>query len=219
MELLFLALVGGVVAVDSVAAVQSMLSRPLVVGWIVGMLLGEPGLGGQIGVLLELYLLVAVPSGGGRYPEGGIATVVAVAAATAVVPSAAAAGLGVAAGLGWGWISGESQALLRQWNARGADDPAHHLGVREVGRAQALGLTADFARGGILTVVGVLLARMLSPLLAGPWPASTTLTYALVSMGALASLGIVLRGVAETRGRAVVFGVGLVAGAFLLGGA
>ena len=218
-ELLLLALVGGVVAVDGVAAVKSMISRPFVVGWVVGLLLGEPVLGGQIGILLEVYLLVAVPSGGGRQPEGGIATVVAVGAATAVAPAAAAAGLGVAAGLGWGWIAGESQALLRRWNARRADDPARHLGVRDVVRAQLLGLGADFGRGAVLAVVGVVLARILAPILAGPWPASPMLTWALVSMGALASLGIVLRGVAETRGRAVLFGVGLLAGAFLLGGA
>jgi mannose/fructose/N-acetylgalactosamine-specific phosphotransferase system component IIC len=218
-ELLLLALVGGVVAVDGVAAVQSMLSRPLVVGWAVGMLVGTPVLGAQIGVLLELYLLVAIPSGGGRYPEGGTATVVAVVAAAAAVPSPGALGVGIAGGLAWGWVAATTQSALRRWNERRADAPDHHLDAREVARAQAAGLGLDFARGVVLTAIGVVAARWIAPVSVAGWPVDQGATFSLVALGALVSLGTLLRGVAGTRGRAVLFGVGLAAGALLLSGA
>ncbi len=217
-DVLLLTLVGGVVAVDGVAAVQSMLSRPLVVGWAVGMVVGAPMLGAQVGILLEIYLLVAIPSGGGRHPEGGTAAVVAVVAAAAVAPSPSALAVGVAGGLGWGWLAAMSQSALRHWNERRADTPEHHLDASEVARAQAAGLGLDFVRGAGLTLVGVLAARWIGPALVPGWPVGRGETYALMALGALTSLGVLLRGVAGTRGRAVLFGVGLTAGALLLGG-
>lgn len=217
-ELILLTLIGGVVAVDGVAAVQSMLSRPLVVGWATGMLLGTPVLGAQIGVLLELYLMVAIPSGGGRYPEGGTATVVAVAAAAAAAASPGSVAIGVASGLGTGWVAAATQSTLRHWNERRADAPEHHLDAGEVARAQAAGLGLEFARGAALTLLGVIAARAIAPVVGSEWPITNGATYGLVAMGALVSLGILLRGVAGTRGRALLFGVGLAAGALLLGG-
>jgi len=217
-EVLLLGLLGGLVAVDGVAAVQSMVSRPLVVGWGVGLLLGEPVLGAQLGVVLELYLLVSVPSGGSRYPEGGTATLVGVSAAAASLPSQGALAVGVAAALGWGWVASGSQTWLRHWNERRADTPEHHLGRRDVNRAQRAGLAVDFGRGVALALIGVGAARLGAPPLAAAWPLEGPASGTLVLLGALASLGIVLRGVAETRARAVLFGVGLMAGALLLGG-
>jgi mannose/fructose/N-acetylgalactosamine-specific phosphotransferase system component IIC len=217
-ELLLLALLGGLVAVDGVAAVQSMVSRPLVAGWLAGLVLGEPLLGAEVGLLLELYILVSVPSGGGRFPEGGTAAVVAVAAAAAVAATAAALAVGVAAGLGTGWLAAQSQVGMRHWNERGADTAEHHLHVREVNRAQGLGLALDFARGAALTGLGVGGVRLLVPLLASEWPLGTGETSILVLLGAFVSLGILLRAVAESRARAVLFGAGLVAGTLVLGG-
>jgi PTS system mannose-specific IIC component len=218
-EFLVLALVGGVVAVDGVAAVQSMLSRPLVVGWVVGLLVGTPVIGAQIGVLLELYLLVAIPSGGGRYPEGGLATIVAVVAASSAIGSAGALAVGIAAGLAWGWVAATSQSALRRWNERGADTPEHHLDAGEVARAQAAGLGLDFVRGVGLTLIGVVAARWIAPVVVAGWPVGAEVTFSLVALGAMVSLGILLRGVASTRGRTVLFGVGLAVGALILSGA
>mgnify|MGYP001050640184 CR=1 FL=1 len=217
-DLLLLGLIGGLIAVDGVAAVQSMISRPLVVGWGVGALLGVPMVGAQVGIVLELYLLVAVPSGGGRYPEGGTGTLVAVAAAAASLPSSGALAVGVASGLVWGWIAGESQSWIRRWNERRADSPHHHLARRDVNRAQRAGLAVDFARGGVVTLVGVIAVRIVAPRVTESWPLPADLTGSLLLAGALASLGIVVRGVAVSRARAVVFGVGLLAGALLIRG-
>jgi len=218
-ELLLLTLVGGLVAIDGVAAVQSMISRPLVVGWGVGLLLGIPLLGAQLGLVLELYLLVSVPSGGGRYPEGGTAALVGVAATAASLPSPGALAVGVMVALVTGWFAGESQAWIRRLNERGADSPDHHLHRREVNRAQGAGLLLDFGRGALLTLAGVALVQLLAPPLSGAWPLEASPTRTLVFLGGLVSLGIILRGVAESRSRAVVFGVGLMVGALLVGGA
>ncbi len=72
---------GGVVGVDLVTGPQALLSRPLVAGAVTGLLLGEPGLGLQLGVLLELFALDTLAVGAAWYPDLGTATVVAVAAA------------------------------------------------------------------------------------------------------------------------------------------
>ena len=98
MELALIALLGGGLALDATSVGQFMLSRPLVAGALTGWMLGDPALGLLIGALLELYLLVSVPSGGARFPEGTTATVVAVATASAssapgVIPIAIAVGL------------------------------------------------------------------------------------------------------------------------------
>ena len=77
----------------------------------------------------------------------------------------------------------------------------------------------DFVRGVLLTLTGVAGARLFSAPLVDAWPASPELTRTLLLLGAVASLGIVLRGVSESRMRAVLFGAGLMVGAALIGAA
>ena len=138
-----LALFGGVVAVDGVSAGQLMVSRPIVAGAIAGLLAGDAATGLQVGVLLELFLLVAVPAGGGRMPEWGVAAVVAVAAATAS-PGAGGLALGVAAGLLWGDVASRTQSGVRRWN--GAHVPLPEDGpvaAAAVNRSILMGLGAE----------------------------------------------------------------------------
>lgn len=100
MELLILALMGGLLALDGTSVGQVMVSRPLVAGTLAGWVLGVPGLGFAVGAILEIYLLVSFPVGGSRFPEGAPATVIAVAtAAASSLPGALA--LGIATGLVW----------------------------------------------------------------------------------------------------------------------
>ena len=82
-EFVRLALLGGVLGLDATAVGQFMVSRPLVAGWIAGWMAGEPAMGITVGAILELFLLVSVPSGGARYPEGSTAAVVGVGVCTA----------------------------------------------------------------------------------------------------------------------------------------
>jgi len=219
--LLSVALLGGLLAVDGVAAVQSMISRPLVAGWLAGWILGDPVTGIQIGVLLELQLLVAVPSGGGHVPEGGTATLVAVAAATELSGTSATAGAlawGVALGLIWGQLAGQTQLWLRRLNEAALPVGTATEGTaRRLGQAQRRGLELDFLRGVVVTGVGVVLARGVLPWLTGGWPLEVSATFALLLIGAWVSVGIVLRGVAQGRRGSLLFGAGLLLGALWLG--
>ncbi|HSG48085.1 MAG TPA: PTS sugar transporter subunit IIC [Longimicrobiales bacterium] len=212
MTLLLLSLLGGLVAVDNVSFVQAMISRPLAAGILAGAVLGDPLLGAQVGGILELFLLVAVPAGGGRMPEGGTATVVAVAAATAF-PAPSGMALGVAGGLIWGLVGGWTQTRLRVRNGGLAPVPGDGgVPAERVERAVRLGLALDFARGVVLTAVGAGLALILTPYLAPSWPLEEIPTSALLLLGGLVSIGIVLRGAGATRRTVFLFGTGAVLG-------
>lgn len=212
MTLLLLSLLGGVVAVDSVSFVQSMVSRPLSAGILAGVVMGDPLMGAQVGGILELFLLVAVPAGGGRLPEAGPATVVAVAAAVAF-PAPSGMALGVAGGLVWGLAGGWTQTRLRVLNGRFAPMPTEEVvEPARVSRAVRTGLILDFVRGWILTGLGAGPALALTPYLAPTWPLGETPTSALLLLGGLVSIGVVIRGTGLTRRIALMFGAGAALG-------
>lgn len=212
MILLLLALLGGLVAVDNVSFVQSMISRPLPAGILAGFVLGDPILGAQVGGILELFLLVAVPAGGGRMPEGGTAAVVAVAAASSF-PAPSGMALGVAGGLLWGLVGGWTQTRLRIRNGRLVPVPEEGGVAPElVERAVLAGLAWDFARGMAITAAGAGIALTITPWLAPSWPLATVPTTALLLLGGLASVGIVLRGDGADRHTLVMFGAGAALG-------
>lgn len=214
MSILWLSLLGGWIAADNVSFVQSMVSRPLPAGILAGLVLGDPMTGAEIGALLEIFLLVAIPAGGGRMPEGGTATVVAVAGATSVaVPGGLA--LGAAAGLLWGVVAGWTQARLRVWNGAHVPLPGDAgFAVSDVRRAITLGLGVDVLRGIVLVAVGALVAVNLVPALAPHWPVDGGATPTLLLLGGLMSVGILLRGGGRRTGVLFVGGalVGLLAG-------
>ena len=56
-------LAGGVLSLDRTAAFQSMVSRPLVTGPVMGLFLGDVGVGLSVGVLLELIYMADRPVG------------------------------------------------------------------------------------------------------------------------------------------------------------
>lgn len=90
---------GMLVGLDLISVPQIMISRPLVAGVGAGFLTGDPLAGLAVGVVLELFALDVLPVGAVRYPDYGVATVVAVAAA-AHLPLARGVGVGVVLGLG-----------------------------------------------------------------------------------------------------------------------
>ncbi|HET6363071.1 MAG TPA: PTS sugar transporter subunit IIC, partial [Gemmatimonadota bacterium] len=110
---------GAVVFLDQWPAVQSMASRPVVVGPGVGWILGSPADGVLWGAAFEAMLLAIQPVGAARYPDAALAGLLGTAAAivgseSGVYPAAWA--VAVAAGAGWaGEIVGR---LQRRWNAR-----------------------------------------------------------------------------------------------------
>lgn len=207
-----LVFLGGVVALDTVSVGQIMISRPLVAGVLAGLVMGESMVGLQVGVLLELFLLVAVPAGGGRMPEGGVAAIVAVAAA-AVAPGPGGLALGVAGGLLWGEVASRTQSRVRSWNGthvplpeNGAVDP------EAVRRSIFLGIAAEAARGVAITGGGVLMVVLTVPRLAPAWPLDAATTAALLLLGGLVSVGVILRGRGLDTRASLLFAVGVAAG-------
>ena len=80
-DLLMVSLVGGLVAVDTTAAWQVMICRPIVTGPVVGLLLGDLQTGLFMGALMELMWAGAVPVGASVFPDSNVASAVAVAMA------------------------------------------------------------------------------------------------------------------------------------------
>ncbi len=75
-ELILVALLGGVLALDNTEAFQTMLSQPLLVGPAVGLLLSDLEGGLRIGVLLQLAYLWVMPIGTADLPDPTVGSLV-----------------------------------------------------------------------------------------------------------------------------------------------
>ena len=151
------ALLGGVVGLDTVSFPQAMWSRPLVAATLAGALMGAPGSGLLAGAALELIALETLPVGASRYPEWGSASVVGGAIyASRPIPHAGSLGIAVLGAVFTAWLGGWTMVKLRERNAVWA---AHSRAALESGSRRAMvglqltGLTADLARGVLLTAV------------------------------------------------------------------
>ncbi|MBN1465711.1 PTS sugar transporter subunit IIC [candidate division KSB1 bacterium] len=63
---------GGIVALDTTALMQIMISRPMVACSIVGLLLGNMPLGFIMGILVELLYINELPIGAANFAEGNV---------------------------------------------------------------------------------------------------------------------------------------------------
>lgn len=210
-ELVGLALLGAWVTLDGVTVGQFMVSRPLVAGGLAGLWLGDPATGFLVGAVLELFLLVAVPSGAGRFPEPGPAAVVGSAGAVwAAGPGGLA--LGVAAALLLGYAGALTQSAQRHLNERWVPDPATRPVTDEaIVRGHWSSLAADAVRGFLLSLVGLWIVREAAPRISAVWPLDSAATRGLVLVGAFVSLGILGRALAA-RHRWVYLAVGVLVG-------
>ncbi|MFL5540249.1 MAG: PTS sugar transporter subunit IIC [Longimicrobiaceae bacterium] len=152
------ALLGGLLALDGTSVGQVMVSRPLVAASLGGCIVGRPALGMAIGIVLEALHLAVLPVGASRYPEGGPAAAVAGAVFAAQLPASNRGAVLLAAvlfALAMEWAGGRTVVLLRQWNARFAGAPAEGLSPGALARRHALPIAADFTRGALLTLLGL----------------------------------------------------------------
>ncbi|MCH7933296.1 MAG: PTS sugar transporter subunit IIC [Gemmatimonadetes bacterium] len=209
---LSLALLGGLLALDATSVGQFMFSRPLVAGTLAGWLLGDAGLGLQVGAILELFHLAGVPAGGSRVPESGPASVVAVAVAMAAAGPAGLA-LGLVAGLAVSELGGMTVSWHRHMVARvlGRTDP-RFMTAGKLAAVHISSVLMDFVRGAVVTAAGLVVGGWLSGFLASRWPLPYETTVALILIGASVHLGALLRGFGGWKNRRAVFLVGLVAG-------
>jgi mannose/fructose/N-acetylgalactosamine-specific phosphotransferase system component IIC len=152
-----IAILGGVLGLDVVSFPQAMISRPLVAATLAGALIGQAASGLLLGATLELIALETLPFGASRYPEWGSAAVVggAIFASHPAHPAGAMA-LAVLAALATTWVGGWTMVQLRQLNAywAGRRRDALEAGARgTVISLQLMGMTADLARGVLLTAI------------------------------------------------------------------
>ncbi|MDB4907574.1 MAG: phosphotransferase system sorbose-specific subunit [Gemmatimonadetes bacterium] len=183
-DLLPIALLGGILGLDVVSFPQAMISRPLVAATLGGALFGHVEGGLLVGATLELIALETLPVGASRYPEWGSAATVG--GALYVSNSAHPAGalvVAVLASLATAWIGGWTMVRLRHFNARAAARrrPAIDAGARgSVIGLQVLGLTADFVRAIVLTVLAYAAFSPLAEAVLGLWTVDARLSRAIV---------------------------------------
>lgn len=184
LQVLPIAMLGGILGLDVVCFPQMMISRPLVAATLAGALVGDPARGIVVGVTMELIALATLPFGASRYPEWGSAAVVAGAIAGAFPPdSPGALTIGLLAGLSTAYVGGWTMVKLRQWNAwlAGRHQPALDAGARgTVIGLQLAGLTADAVRASVLTAVSYSILKPIGVVALSRWSFDDSLSRALV---------------------------------------
>jgi mannose/fructose/N-acetylgalactosamine-specific phosphotransferase system component IIC len=219
--LLPLALLGGLLGMDTVTFPQAMLSRPLVAATLGGALLGAPLDGLLIGAALELIALETLPFGASRYPEWGSASVVggALFASESRHPAGAMT-IALLAALATAWVGGWTMVKLRQRNAVWAARSRAALDAGARGTViglQLRGLTADLVRGAALTTVAVATFAPLAEASVALWNVDATTSRA-IAVGTATSVAAaaawkLFHGSMVARwlfGAGLVFGLGIV---------
>jgi PTS system mannose-specific IIC component len=216
-----IALLGALLGLDVVTFPQAMISRPIVAATAAGAFIGNPMAGLTVGAVLELMALGMLPFGASKYPEWGSASVVggALYAAQLGDPPGALAG-SVLAALITALASGWSMVRLRRLNASRA---AKERAALDAGSASAIvglqvfGLTGDFARGGIVTFIAMLIFRPVVSEVVARWGSDPTLSRSVVvTVGAAVAAGAIWKIFHSVPLARVLFLGGLVLGVTLL---
>lgn len=221
LQLLPLALLGGLLGLDVVAFPQAMISRPLVAATLTGALIGQPARGLIVGATLELIALETLPFGASRYPEWGSASVVGGALFSMHDPQLAGdLELAVLGALATAFVGGWSMVKLRQANARWAHNhvTALEAGARgTVTRLQLMGMTADLGRGILLTAVALAVLSPIATACLALWSTDAQLSRTVViSVAACVTLGAGWKLFHTTSGARWFFLGGLAAGFLVL---
>jgi len=220
-DLIPLALLGGFLGLDVVSFPQAMISRPLVAATLAGALIGQSPSGLLVGATLELIALETLPFGASRYPEWGSASVVggAIFASYPTHPAGAMT-LAVLAALATTWIGGWTMVKLRQMNALWASRqrPALEAGSRRaVIGLQVTGMTADFARGALLTTIAYATLAPLASMCIQIWSTDGRISRALVvGLAASVASGAAWKIFHSVSGARWLFLGGLALGLFLV---
>jgi mannose/fructose/N-acetylgalactosamine-specific phosphotransferase system component IIC len=175
----------GLLGLDATAALQIMLSRPLVVGTVMGWVLGSPEQGLAVGGLIELLWVGGLPVGSLVPPDGTVAATVAAAVAVSLMGAAqhpgaadAAGALGVLLAVPAGWLGARAEILQRHLASGIARrcERAVRAGRADsvtVFLAAALGLA--WLRGFLATALALLLLLPLAAWLLAHLPADAVL--------------------------------------------
>jgi PTS system mannose-specific IIC component len=177
-----LTLLGAVIGLDTVSFPQMMLSRPLVAATLGGAMVGAPLEGLLVGAALELIAHETLPFGASRYPEWGSGSMVAGALfASSAGQPAGSMTLALLAALATAWVGGWTMVKLRQLNARWATKARGALDAGARGTViglQLRGLTADLARGALLTAASIAVFAPLNERSVALWTVDARLSRA-----------------------------------------
>lgn len=177
--LLLLALVAGLAAVERKGFLQAMLSRPVVLGPLAGLAMGDAGAGLLVGIPLELLWLGAVNLGAalplhealGTAAVAGGAALAGARLGTPASPAAAALAFAICAPLAL--IGRRADALVERQNERLSARASRKLAEgdpRAAVRQNLLGLVLPFGISAALAPLGALAAGALAPALLRAWP-------------------------------------------------
>lgn len=161
-ELLVLALLGGVLALDGTSVGQFMVSRPLVACTLAGWIAGAPALGAVVGVVMEALHVAVLPVGAARYPEGAPAGVAAAAVFARGGGSEALLLVVVLFALAWEWVGSWTVHHLRNLNVAVAAGDGSPVAPGTLERRHLAAVALDFARGALVTAAGLLLLHALT---------------------------------------------------------
>jgi len=220
-QLLPLALLGAVLGLDVVSFPQAMISRPLVAATAAATLLGDPARGLLVGATLEMFALETLPFGASRYPEWGSAAVIGGGLfAMHGTASPGALTVAVLVALIAAWVGGWSMVQVRKLNARLArqrHDAVASGSKRVVEGLQVFGLTADLARGGLLTAAMLAIALPAQTFALGAWSSDPRVSRAVVvAVAASVAVGAVWKVVHAAPGARWLLLGGLAVGLALL---
>jgi mannose/fructose/N-acetylgalactosamine-specific phosphotransferase system component IIC len=212
-NVLLLGLWGVFVGLDMASVAQTMVSRPLVAGFVAGLIVGDPASGLLMGVVLEFFALEVLPVGAARYPDYGLGTVVAVATA-AGSPSVLGTGLGVGVGLTVAYVGGVGAHLVKVLNGA---DVARHAAALDSGSVGVVygvlfrGLFRDATRAASIMVLGLVASAFLRQVV--PITLQGALYLRIVVVGA--AIAAMVSGTVRLTGRRVTmhwFVLGLAGG-------
>lgn len=211
---------GAVVFLDQWPAVQSMVSRPIVTGPIVGWILNNPADGVLWGATIEAMQLAVQPVGAARYPDAALAGLLGTTAAlTGIHGGAYPAAWAVAVAVVAGWGGDAVGRVQRRWNASTAAVVRTRVAEGSLvapGRGIAIALARAAALGAAQTAVGLAAVLAGGWLLAGtPWAGPLDVGDLRIAATAMAAVGGA-RVLGLGRWRAATLGIGALAGIALV---
>jgi mannose/fructose/N-acetylgalactosamine-specific phosphotransferase system component IIC len=175
--ILGLSLLAGALALDETAALQIMVSQPLVAGAVAGAAAGAVPLGLAIGGTLQLVWSAVLPVGAAPFPDAAVASVSAVGVAVllsrAGADAALAVGVGVMTGLAAGVFGQRVILHVRRINTRHAEFAVERAREGDAGgtvaavvRGIGTRLVGGAATAGLFLTAGGIAARVVA---AGDW--------------------------------------------------
>jgi len=159
LEIFAVCIWGGLVALDTTAALQLMISQPLVACSVTGALLGNFPMGFFMGILQQLIWLQELPVGTAKFSEGNIGAVsaaaIAILATESTLRPTTAVGMALIISLAVSAFGGQLVIEMRQINGRIyrrlLDNP--EFSFSEVTRAHLTGVGLAFALGFATTLI------------------------------------------------------------------